>query len=97
MSDRLLRVNAYTTLDLVDARVRGHDFEATALGVVNVSTPRETPGHVDLQVELDDTGVESLPVHADEITLSADQAQTLAGALESAANRVKSATETDGA
>ena len=94
MSDRLLRVNAYTTLDLVDARVRGHDFEATALGVVNVSTPRETPDHVDLQVELD---VESLPAHAEEITLSADQARTLAGALESAANRVEGATETDDA
>ncbi|WP_435160154.1 DUF6360 family protein [Halorubrum sp. SY-15] len=97
MSDRLLRVNAYTTLDLVDARVRGHDFEATALGVVNVSTPRETPDHVDLQVELDDADVKSLPAHADEITLSADQARTLAGALESAANRVEGATETDDA
>jgi hypothetical protein len=97
MSDRLLRVNAYTTLDLVDARVRSHDFEATALGVVNVSTPRETPDHVDLQIELDDTDVESLPAHADEITLSPNQARTLARALESAASRVAGTAETDNA
>jgi len=44
----------------------------TTLGVVNVSTPRETPANVDLQVELDGTDVESLPAHADEMTLSAD-------------------------
>jgi len=97
MSDRLLRVNAYTTLDLVDARVRGHDFEATTLGVVNVSTPRETPDHIDLQVELDGTDVESLPAHADEMTLSADQARTLAAALESAADRVDDAGNADDA
>lgn len=94
MSDRLLRVNAYTTLDLVDARARGHEFEAAALGVVNVSTPRENPDHVDLQVELDETDVESLPTHVDEVTLSAAQARTLAGALESAANRVDRADDT---
>jgi|GEM_PF-2046311 len=44
----------------------------TTLGVVNVSTPRETPANVDLQIELDGTGVESLTAHADEMTLSAD-------------------------
>lgn len=97
MTNRLLRVNAYTTLDLVDARVRGHDFETTALGVVNVSTPRETPDYVDLQVELDDTDLESLPAHVDEITLSADQARALAEALESAADRVDGAADTDDA
>ena len=97
MSDRLLRVNAYTTLDLVDARVWGHDFETTTLGVVNVSTPRETPDHIDLQVELDGTDVESLPAHADEMTLSADQARTLAAALESAADRVDDAGNADDA
>jgi len=93
MSNRLLRVNAYTTLDLVDASVRGHDFETTGLGVVNVSTPREDPAHIDLQVEVDNTDVDSLPAHADEITLTADQARTLASALESAADRVDAAAD----
>lgn len=90
MSDRLLRVNAYTTLDLVDARARGHDFEADAPGVVNVTAPREDPDHVDLQVELDDTAI-PIPAHADEIELSPAQARTLAEALESAADRVEAA------
>ncbi|WP_281193578.1 DUF6360 family protein [Halorubrum sp. F4] len=90
MSDRLLRVNAYTTLDLVDARARGHGFEADAPGVVNVTAPREDPDHVDLQVELDDTAI-PIPAHADEIELSPGQARTLAEALESAADRVEAA------
>ncbi|OYR57801.1 DUF6360 family protein [Halorubrum halodurans] len=91
MSDRLLRVNAYTTLDFVDARARGHDFEADAPGVVNVTAPREDPDRVDLQVELDDTGIDALPAHADEVALSPAQARTLAEALESAAVRVEAA------
>ena len=97
MSDRLLRVNAYTTLDFVDARARGHDFEADAPGVVNVTAPREDPDHVDLQVELDDTAIDDLPAHADEVTLSPAQSRTLAEALESAADRVEAAQgESDG-
>jgi hypothetical protein len=91
VSDRLLRVNAYTTLDFVDARARGHAFEAEAPGVVNVTAPREDPDRVELQVELDDTAIDDLPAHADEVTLSPAQARTLAEALESAADRVEAA------
>ena len=95
MSNRLLRVNAYTTLDLVDGRVRAHEFEADAPGVVNVTAPREAPEQVTLQVELDDTAVDDLPAHADEIDLSPAQARTLAEALESTADRVEAARNGD--
>ncbi|MDZ5811845.1 DUF6360 family protein [Halorubrum sp. AD140] len=91
MPDRLLRVNAYTTLDYVDARARSHDVETEAPGVVNATAPRENPDHVDLQIELDDTAVDWLPAHADEIELTPAQARTLAAALESAADRVEAA------
>jgi len=95
MSDRLLRVNAYTTLDLVDGRARGHDFEAEAPGVVNVTAPREDPEHVTLEVELDNTAIDDLAAHADEIDLSPAQARTLAEALESTADRVEAAQSGD--
>ncbi|MFC7186968.1 DUF6360 family protein [Halorubrum yunnanense] len=95
MSDRLLRVNAYTTLDLVDGRARGHEFEADAPGVVNVTAPREDPEQVTLEVELDNTAIDDLPAHADEIDLSPAQARTLAEALESTADRVEAAQNGD--
>ena len=95
MSDRLLRVNAYTTLDLVDGRVRGHEFEADAPGVVNVTAPREDPEHVALEVELDNTVIDDLAAHADEVELSPAQARTLAEALESTADRVEAARSVD--
>ncbi|ELZ40384.1 hypothetical protein C463_15735 [Halorubrum californiense DSM 19288] len=91
MSDRLLRVNAYTTLDLVEGRARGHEFVAEAPGVVNVTAPRENPDHVALEVELDNTAIDDLTAHADEIDLSPAQARTLADALESTADRVEAA------
>jgi len=91
MSDRLLRVNAYTTLDLVDARVRGHDFQTSAPGVVNVTAPREDPEQVTLQVELDGTALDDLPAHADEIDLSPAQARGLADALTETAERIEAA------
>ena len=95
MSNRLLRVNAYTTLDLVDGRVRAHEFESDAPGVVNVTAPREAPEQVTLQVEFDDTAVDDLPAHADEIDLSPAQARTLAEALQSTADRVEAAQRGD--
>ncbi|MFB6091520.1 MAG: DUF6360 family protein [Haloquadratum sp.] len=91
MSDRLLTVNAYTTLDLVDAAARGHDFEDEALAVLNATAPREDPDHVKLQLELDNAGLESLPAHADEVTLSAAEARALADDLRSSADRVEAA------
>ena len=30
MPDRVMKVNAYTTLDLLDGRTEGHDFEEEA-------------------------------------------------------------------
>lgn len=96
MPDRLLRVNAYTTLDLVDGRARGHEFEADAPGVVNVTAPRESPEHVTLEVELDNTAIEELAAHADEIDLSPAQARTLADALTETADRVEAARSQSG-
>jgi len=96
MPDRLLRVNAYTTLDLVDAAARGHDFEDEAVAVLNVTSPRENPDHVTLQLELDNGQLESVSPHADEVTLSAAEARTLAAALESHAEKVEAAGGTDG-
>ncbi|ELZ53366.1 MULTISPECIES: DUF6360 family protein [Halorubrum] len=91
MSNRLLRVNAYTTLDFVDGRVRAHEFETEAPGVVNVTAPREDPEHVSLQVELDGTAVDDLPAHAEEFDLSPAQARELADALNDTADRVEAA------
>ncbi|ERG96117.1 DUF6360 family protein [Haloquadratum walsbyi] len=91
MSDRLLRVNAYTTLDLADIRARGHEFDVDTLGVVNVTAPRKNPDHVSLQLEVDHTNVEGLPAHADEVTLSVSEARTIAEDLESYADRVENA------
>ena len=48
-----------------------------------------------LQVELDDTAVDGLPAHADEIDLSPAQARTLAEALQSTADRVEAAQRGD--
>lgn len=95
MTNRLLSVNAYTTLDLVDGRARGHEFETDAPGVVNVTAPREDPERVTLEVELDNTAVDALTAHADEVDLSPAQARTLADALESTADRVEAA-QSDG-
>ena len=96
MADRLLRVNAYTTLDLVDGRARGHEFETDAPGVVNVTAPREEPEQDTLELERDDTAIDDLTAHADEIDLSPAQARTLAEALESTADRVDAAQSDDG-
>ena len=95
MPNRLLRVNSYTTLDLVDGRARGHEFESHAPGVVNVTAPREDPEHVTLEVELDGTEIDDLAAHADEFDLSPAQARTLAEALELTADRVEDAQNGD--
>jgi hypothetical protein len=95
MPNRLLKVNAYTTLDLVDATARSHDFEDSAVAVLNVTSPRENPDHVELQLELDNTQLESLPAHADEVTLSPDEARTVANALQSHADKVEAGSDGD--
>ncbi|WP_435334665.1 DUF6360 family protein [Haloarchaeobius sp. TZWWS8] len=87
MADRLLKVNAYTTLDLVDAEARGHGFVQDGFAVANVTT--DDDGTVLLQTELDNMTEEELPAHVDELALSPDQARTLAGALETYAEKAE--------
>ncbi|MFB6304140.1 MAG: DUF6360 family protein [Haloferacaceae archaeon] len=91
MPDRLLRVNAYTTFDLLDATAIGHDFEESAPAVLNVTAPREDPDHVDLELELDNASLDALPAHAERVRLSAPQARELAAELEKYAARVEAA------
>lgn len=96
MPDRLLRINAYTTFDMLDGEAKGHGFDEEALAVLNVTAPRKNPDHVRLELELDNSQLEHLPAHADRVTLSADQARTLAAELEKYAGRVEAAESDDG-
>ena len=91
MPDRLLKINAYTTFDMLDGSAQGHDFDEEAYAVLNVTAPRKDPDHVTLELELDNTELETLPAHADRVTLSAAQARDLAGELETYAARVEAA------
>ncbi|RDI72038.1 DUF6360 family protein [Halopelagius longus] len=95
MPNRLLRVNAYTTFDMLDAEAVGHDFTDEAFAVLNVTAPRENPDHVKLELELDNSQLENLPAHAERVTLSAAEARTLASELEKYANRVEAAQSDD--
>jgi hypothetical protein len=95
MVDRILRVNAYTTFDLLDGRVEGHGFEEEAMAVLNATAPRKDPDHVSLELELDNTQLSEVPAHADHVELSAEQARELAGELEKYAGRVEAAREAD--
>jgi hypothetical protein len=89
MSDRLLAVNAYTTLDLIDGEAEGHDFTESAYAVVNATAPRKQPDHVKLELELDNTELDHLPAHADRVRLTPEQARELAADLEKYAARVE--------
>ncbi|WP_193787536.1 DUF6360 family protein [Natronococcus amylolyticus] len=93
MADRLMKVNAYTTLDLVDAVAKGHEFETESLAVVNATADREEPDCVRLQLELDNMTEEHLPAHMEEVQLTPDQARTIASDLEKHADRVEDATD----
>ncbi|MEM4780639.1 MAG: DUF6360 family protein [Halalkalicoccus sp.] len=93
MPDRIMKVNAYTTFDLLDGEAKGHGWSDEALAILNVTASREDPDHVSLQLELDNTDLEHLPAHADSVTLSAEQARTLAAELEKQAARVEDASE----
>ncbi len=93
MTDRLLKVNAYTTLDTVDAAAVGHDFEDRALGVLNVTADRRDPDEVYLELELDATALDTVPAHADRVRLTPAEARTVAAALEKQADRVEAASE----
>ncbi|MDZ7746415.1 MAG: DUF6360 family protein [Halobacteriales archaeon] len=93
MADRIMRVNAYTTLDLVDAEAEGHGFDEEAYATVNVTSPRKNPDHVEFALELDNTTLETLDTHADRLRLDPEQARTIAAALESEADAVEQAQE----
>jgi len=91
MADRILKVNAYTTFDLLDGRVEGHGFEEEALAVLNVTAPRNDPDHVKLQLEMDNTQLDAVDPHADHVTLSASEARELAAELDEYAGKVEDA------
>lgn len=89
MVDRIMKVNAYTTLDLLNGEAEGHEFAEDAYAVLNVTSPRQNPDHVSLQLELDNTQLEHLQPHADKVRLSAEEARTLAADLEKHAEKVE--------
>ncbi|QLK26582.1 DUF6360 family protein [Natrinema zhouii] len=91
MTDRLMKVNAYTTLDLVDAVAKGKAFESEAFAVANATSDKENPDRVRLQFELDNMTEEYLPAHMEELELTPEQARTLAADLEKHATRVEEA------
>jgi hypothetical protein len=91
MADRIMTVNAFTTLDLVEARAEGHGFEEEAYATLDVISPRTEPDHVELQLELDNTQLEELPAHAETVELTPEQAREVAAALEEHAADVEDA------
>lgn len=91
MADRIMTVNAYTTLDLVEAEAEGHGFAEEAYATLNVTSPRTDPDSVTLQLELDNTELDELPAHADTVTLSPAEARALAADLEEHAQAVEDA------
>jgi len=91
MADRVLSVNAYTTFDLLDAVAEGHGWTDEAMAVLNVTTPRKNPDEVLVQLELDNGSLGELPAHAETVSLSADEARTLAAELERHAEKVEDA------
>ncbi|PGF16209.1 hypothetical protein CP556_08855 [Natrinema sp. CBA1119] len=93
MSDRLMSVTAYTTLDYVEGKAVGETFEWESVAVVNATADREDPDSVRFQFELDNLAEEHLPKHMDELELTPEQARTLAADLEKHAGRVEDATE----
>ncbi|WP_181691008.1 DUF6360 family protein [Natronomonas sp. LN261] len=91
MADRIMKVNAYTTLDLLEGEAEGHGFTEEAYAVVNVTSPRQDPDHVSLRLELDNTELERLDPHADRVRLSPAEARELAADLEKHAGKVEAA------
>jgi len=86
-----MTVNAYTTFDLLDGEITGHGFDEEALAVLNVTSPRKNPDHVSLQLELDNTQLDSVQPHADKVTLTPAQARQMAAELEKHADKVETA------
>jgi len=91
MVDRIMKVNAYTTFDLLDGEIEGHGFDEEALAVLNVTSARNDPDHVELQLEMDNTQLDTVRPHADTVRLSAAQAREMAAELEKHAENVEAA------
>lgn len=90
MSNRILSVNAYTTLDLVAARIETHETGLSLDGVVDVTTEDAHPNRVVLGIELDTVGVDAVPPHADRVLLTPDQAESVAESLQDYADDARS-------
>jgi hypothetical protein len=88
MTDRIMKVNAYTTFTLLDGQVEGHEFRERALATLDVRTPRQNPEAITLEVELDTSQSSTLPVHAESVSLDPDEARALADELRECADRV---------
>ncbi|WP_232687012.1 DUF6360 family protein [Halobacterium zhouii] len=84
MPERVLPVNAYTTLDLAAYEAEGHGWLDESHAVVDVATE---DGQVILELEADGADT-SLDAHADRLRLDADDARTLAAALDDAAEQL---------
>jgi hypothetical protein len=81
---RYLDVTANTTLDYLTARAEGADWTNESGAVLDVESPRGEE-RVTLGLELDPTGFDHLPHHADYASLTPEQARELASDLEDAA------------
>jgi uncharacterized alpha-E superfamily protein len=81
MAGRVLDVTSHTTLDYVEATVRGSDWDAEGVGVLDVHTPKDDPETVVLDFEVDPTTTDRVDSHADSVTLTRAQARTLRDAL----------------
>ena len=92
MRRRILDVTAYTTLDFVDARALGPDWDEDATAVVDVTRPddhEEASSVVQLQIELDGTDVDRLPQHVTSVSLTPAQAREVAGDLTEYADEIE--------
>jgi len=89
VSNRLLSVNAYTTLDLVATEIETRDAAVDLDGVVDVTVEDGHPDRVTLAVESDTVGVDAVGAHADRLRLTPEQARTLGAALSEHADRVE--------
>ena len=84
-----MSVNAYTTLDYVEALVKGETFDWESVAVVNATAPKEDPDCVQLQLEVDNVREEYVPKHMTELELTPAQARRLSDQLETYADRVE--------
>lgn len=90
---RLLDVTAYTTLDHVVGAVEGPDWDEESIAVVDASVPDDRPAPVELALEFDPGSLDRVPPHADRLSLSPEQARTLAADLRDCADRLEAADE----